>query len=126
MEARARLLGHPIHQMLVPIPFGLLATAALLDVVSSFVRIPAITIVSFWNVVLGVVSALFVAIFGTIDWTKIPKGSRARRVGVVHAIANLLVVGLFVFAILVRRDEPFFAPPTMARRPRMPRSTPTP
>src|SRR2546421_369320 len=27
MESRAKALGHPIHQMLIPFPFGLLSTA---------------------------------------------------------------------------------------------------
>jgi uncharacterized membrane protein len=26
MESRAKALGHPIHQMLIPFPFGLLST----------------------------------------------------------------------------------------------------
>ena len=29
MDSRAKLLGHPIHQMLIVFPLGLLATAAL-------------------------------------------------------------------------------------------------
>ncbi len=33
MESKAKALGHPIHQMLVPFPFGLLATAVIFDVV---------------------------------------------------------------------------------------------
>lgn len=33
MESKAKLLGHPIHQMLVPIPFGLLATAVIFDLI---------------------------------------------------------------------------------------------
>ena len=32
MESRAKLLGHPIHQMLIVFPLGLLATAVLFDV----------------------------------------------------------------------------------------------
>ena len=33
MEARAKLLGHPIHQMLIVFPLGLLATAVIFDVI---------------------------------------------------------------------------------------------
>ncbi len=34
MEAKARLLGHPIHQMLIVFPLGLLATAVVFDVIN--------------------------------------------------------------------------------------------
>jgi uncharacterized membrane protein len=33
MEARAKLLGHPVHQMLVVFPLGLLATGVIFDLV---------------------------------------------------------------------------------------------
>ena len=33
MESRAKLLGHPIHPMLIVFPLGLLATAVVIDVV---------------------------------------------------------------------------------------------
>src|ERR671913_1109753 len=33
MESRAKLFGHPIHQMLIVFPLGLLATAVVFDVV---------------------------------------------------------------------------------------------
>jgi uncharacterized membrane protein len=33
MESKAKALGHPIHQMLIPFPFGLLATAVIFDII---------------------------------------------------------------------------------------------
>jgi hypothetical protein len=33
MESRAKLLGHPIHQMLIPLPLGLLSGSVAFDVV---------------------------------------------------------------------------------------------
>src|SRR5438045_9671916 len=33
MEARAKLLGHPIHQMVIVLPLGLLTTAVIFDVI---------------------------------------------------------------------------------------------
>ena len=37
MESRAKALGHPIHQMLIPFPFGLLSTAVIFDIIYLFV-----------------------------------------------------------------------------------------
>ena len=31
MESRAKILGHPAHQMLIVFPLGLLATAVIFD-----------------------------------------------------------------------------------------------
>ncbi|UJR82102.1 DUF2231 domain-containing protein [Sandaracinus amylolyticus] len=105
MEARAKLLGHPIHQMLIPIPFGLLATGAVLDIVAQFFDDRAITVVSFWNIAIGVVTGLIAAVFGLMDFTKIPRGTRAKRVGLVHGIGNVIVLGLFAAALYLRADE---------------------
>ncbi len=114
MEAKARLFGHPIHQMLVPIPFGLLAVGALIDIAGRFVDLPWLTVVSFYDIAIGVVAALVAAVFGAIDWTAIPSGTRAKRVGLVHALANVTVVLLFVFSLFVRADETAFAVPPAA------------
>lgn len=35
MKTRAEFLGHPIHQMVIVLPLGLLATAATCDVISA-------------------------------------------------------------------------------------------
>ena len=97
MEAKAKLFGHPIHQMLVPIPFGLLAIGALLDVADRFVDIASLSVVSFYNIAIGVVFALVAALFGIIDWSAIPSGTRAKRIGMIHAGANVLVAGSSIF-----------------------------
>lgn len=109
MEARAKILGHPVHQMLIPIPLGLFITAAVLDVVAMIAGWRFLTVVSFWNLVIGVATALIAAVFGTIDWTAIPKRTRAKRIGAVHGIGNVVMVGLFFVAVLLRMDEPSFA-----------------
>lgn len=114
MEARARIFGHPIHQMLIPVPFGLFTTAALLDVAARFFDVQALSVVSFWNLAIGVVTALLAAVFGAIDWSAIPRGTRAKRVGAIHGLSNVVAVVLFSFALLLRADEPYFAVPTLA------------
>lgn len=109
MEARARLFGHPIHQMLIPVPFGLFATAALIDVANAFLHWQALSVVSFWNIAIGAATAVLAAVFGVIDWTAIPTGTRAKRVGALHAIANVGTLVLFSVALAMRLDERFYA-----------------
>ncbi len=102
MESRAKFLGHPVHQMLVPIPAGLFMVAAVLDIVDTFILAPWISLVSFWNIVIGVAAALVAAVFGAIDFTKIPKQTRAKRLGAIHGVGNVLAVGLFAGAAWIR------------------------
>lgn len=109
MEARAKILGHPVHQMLIVIPLGLFVTAAVLDIIAMIGGWEQLSVVSFWNLVIGIGVGLIAAVFGLIDWTGIPKGTRAKRVGAAHGIGNVLMVGLFFVAVLLRMGEPGFA-----------------
>jgi uncharacterized membrane protein len=109
MESRAKVLGHPVHQMLIPIPAGLFIVAAVLDIVDRFVDAAWISTVTYWNIALGVVTALVAALFGAIDWRKIPSNTRAKRVGAMHGIGNVIAVLLFGGALLMRSDNPAHA-----------------
>jgi uncharacterized membrane protein len=105
MRARATLLGHPIHQILIVLPLGLFVCAVVFDVVTMFRPIAELSIASFWNIVVGSIGAVLAAVFGLIDWTKIPKNTRAKRIGVVHALTNVGVLALFVIAAFLRYDN---------------------
>jgi uncharacterized membrane protein len=114
MESRAKFLGHPVHQMLVPIPAGLFVVGALLDIVDRFVTAEWIPTVSFWNLVLGIFAGLFAAIFGLVDWSKIPSHTRAKGIGAIHGIGNVVAVGLFIVAVQSRWGMPGYATDTLA------------
>src|SRR4051812_1618149 len=86
MESRAKLLGHPIHQMLIPFPFGLLATAVIFDVVYLISGSPAIATSAYWIIAAGIIGGVVAAPFGLIDWLAIPKATRARTIGMVHGL----------------------------------------
>lgn len=104
MEGRAKLLGHPVHQMLIPIPAGLFIVAAVLDIVDRFVDASWLPTVSFWNIGLGIVSGLLAAVFGLADWTKIPRHTRAKRVGAIHGGGNVVAMVLFALAFWRRLE----------------------
>jgi uncharacterized membrane protein len=110
MESRAKALGHPIHQMLIPFPFGLLATAAVFDLVYLFVDAPAtasnVALVSFWMIAAGLVGGLAASPFGLIDYLAIPAGTRAKSVGLLHGGGNLVVMLLFAASLWLRYDSP--------------------
>lgn len=114
MESRARFLGHPVHQMLVAFPVGLLGAAVVFDLVYLlFGRSPQMAAVAYWLIAAGVVGGLLAAPFGFIDWLAIPSGTRAKRIGAMHGGANVIVLLLFVASWWLRRDTAG-APPAPA------------
>ena len=112
MESRAKLLGHPIHQMLIVLPLGLFVSAVVFDALFLARGLPAFAIVSYWNIALGVAGGLLAAVFGLIDWLAIPSATRAKRIGLLHGFVNVLVVAAFASAWLMRRGTIDLAPDT--------------
>ncbi len=106
MESRARLLGHPVHQQLIVFPLGLLATALLFDLVYLVGGNGTMAFVSYCLLSVGLLSGLVAAPFGTIDWLAIPAGTRAKRIGLLHGVGNLVVMGVFLGSWLLRRGAP--------------------
>lgn len=110
METRFKLLGHPVHPMLIVFPLGLLATAVLFDALYLITGNEDLAVFSFWAIIGGVVGGLGAALFGFIDWLGIPSGTRAKQVGLVHGVGNVVIVGLFSVSWLLRLDDAAFAP----------------
>src|SRR4051794_41598131 len=113
MESKAKLLGHPIHQMLIAFPLGLLAMAVIFDVIGMATTRATWHDTAFYMIGAGIISGLVAAVFGLIDWLAIPAGTRAKRIGLLHGVGNVVVVGLFIVGWLLRRPNPL-APPTIA------------
>ena len=73
MESKVKLLGHPIHPMLIVFPLGLLVIGVLFDIIRMFTGNDVLAAVAFWNIAAGVVGGLLAALFGFII------GSASRR-----------------------------------------------
>jgi uncharacterized membrane protein len=104
MESRARVLGHPVHQMLIVFPLGLLGTAVVFDVLGLITDRPGFAVAAAYTIAAGLVGGLVAAVFGLIDWLAIPPNTRARRVGTLHGVGNVVVVLLFAGSWLVRTN----------------------
>ena len=105
MESRAKLFGHPIHQQLIVFPLGLLFTSVVFDVLYLVSRTSLWTVVAFWMAVAGVAGGLAAAPFGLWDWVGVPNGTRAKRVGLLHGVGNVIVLLLFAASIVIRKDN---------------------
>ena len=111
MESKAKIMGHPIHPILIPFPLGLLSTSAVFDVVHLLTGNGKWSEISFWMIAAGIIGGLAAAVFGLIDWLAIPSGTRAKAVGMWHGATNvlmvtLLMVTLFIASWLFRADAP--------------------
>lgn len=106
MESKAKLLGHPIHPMLIPFPLGLLATALVFDLIHVIFDQDNLARAAYYMIAAGIISGLLAAVFGLIDWMAIPNGTRAKSVGIQHMGGNVVVLALFGLAWLLRRDDP--------------------
>ena len=113
MESRAKLFGHPIHQMLIVFPLGLLAMALVFDAAHLITGNGYWSEIAFWMIGAGVVTGLLAAPFGFVDWLAIPSGTRAKRVGALHGGGNVVVVLLYAVSWLARMNAPA-TPSTLA------------
>ncbi len=106
MESKAKLAGHPIHPMLIVFPLGLLATAVIFDIIGLAKGVGRWSEMSFWMIAAGVIGGLVAAVFGLIDFLGIPSGTRARSIGILHGVGNVVVVALFAVSWFLRRPDP--------------------
>lgn len=108
-----KLLGHPIHQMLIVFPLGLLGGSVVFDVLAMATNSGGLADASYYMIAAGVISGLIAAPFGLVDWLGIPSETRAKTVGAIHGIGNVVVVALFGGSWLLRGVDPL-APSGMA------------
>jgi uncharacterized membrane protein len=99
--------------MLIVFPLGLLAMAVVFDLIAIGLGQGYWSEIAYWMIAAGIVTGLFAAPFGTIDWFAIPSGTRAKRIGAVHGIGNVVIMLLFAVSWLLRGEAPR-APGTLA------------
>ena len=104
------MFGHPVHQMLIVFPLGLLATGVVFDIIHLASGTLGFSVVAYWLILSGIIGGLLAAPFGLIDWLAIPSGTRAKRIGALHGLGNSVVLVLFVVSELLRYAAPANAP----------------
>jgi nitrite reductase/ring-hydroxylating ferredoxin subunit/uncharacterized membrane protein len=89
-------LGHPLHPPLTDVPIGAWSMSLLLDAVCGDRAGRAADVL----LLTGVAAAVPTAVTGLNDWSDTLGGSR--RVGLVHAAANVTALGLFIGSLCAR------------------------
>ena len=90
-------LGHPLHPLMTDIPIGTLASATVLDLLAKGRGEHAADVL----VGIGLLSALPTAAAGAADWSD--SYGPDQRVGAVHAVANVIGLGLYGWSLRARR-----------------------
>jgi uncharacterized membrane protein len=114
MESRFKALGHGVHPILIVFPLGLLAGSLIFDVVRLVTGNESFAAVSYWLLPAGIIGGLAAAVPGLVDWLGVPKGTRAYRVGLIHASVNVLALVVFFVSWRLRAPETGFIPTTPA------------
>jgi uncharacterized membrane protein len=102
MKSRARAMGHAIHPILIVVPLGLLSTAVIFDILYLITDRAGFALASAYMIAAGVIGGLVAALPGLVDWLAIPSGTRAKSVGALHGIGNVVVLLLFAVSWLLR------------------------
>ena len=110
MESRTKILGHPIHPMLIVLPLGLFVGAVVFDAIYLWRGSTTVATVGYWNIAGGIAGGLLAAVFGLIDWLAIPRGTRAKTIGIWHALSNVTAILGFAFVFWTRYSTGVLTP----------------
>jgi nitrite reductase/ring-hydroxylating ferredoxin subunit/uncharacterized membrane protein len=95
-------LGHALHPLLTDLPIGTWTSATILDVVGGEDSAAAAERL----IGAGVLASLPTAVTGATEWADTERSDESvRRVGVVHASANVVALALFAGSLLARRAD---------------------
>ncbi len=105
MDSHAKIAGHAAHPILVTVPLGLFSAAAAFDglALASGDKRHARTARAMIGA--GLIGGAFAAPPGWIDWFAIPDGTRAKRIGLVHGLGNVALLGMMGASYLLRSDR---------------------
>ena len=87
-------LGHPLHPIIAMVPVGTWLSAGVLDLVPA-TRPAATALIS-----TGVAASLPAAVAGAADWSE--QDDAVRRLGALHAVANVAALSLYVGSLVAR------------------------
>jgi uncharacterized membrane protein len=108
MKSKAAIGNHPIHPALVAIPIGAFVLAFIGDIATSTAH------TQFWYsfalccIGIGVLGALFAAIFGFVDYFLVPMTPFVKTLATSHMILNLTAVTLYIISFFLRMNNAAF------------------
>ena len=106
MESKVKVLGHPLHPMLIAFPVAFYVATFVAYIVYQNNADPFWFRLGVVANIAGVVMAVVAAIPGLIDWARaIPNESNAKQTGLVHMVLNTVSILLFSAAALLNYNK---------------------
>ncbi len=104
LRSTARIAGHPIHPMLVPVPIVCFVGALITDITYFATANIIWADFSTWLITVGVIVGVLAAIAGLIDFLG-NRLIRTQRPAWPHVLGNLLVLVLATFNMLIHSRD---------------------
>jgi uncharacterized membrane protein len=87
---QAKLLGHPVHMMIIHFPIGLIPVSLVFDLIGLNSNDAFFAKAGYYCLTLGLFSAILSALFGFMDFLRIPENKpNSRRKGLIHMFLNI-------------------------------------
>jgi uncharacterized membrane protein len=106
---KGKLLGHPIHSMLIHFPMAMFPVGFILDLISWLRNDYIFALFGFYCMGIGVGGAIVASVFGIMDFLRLPDDKTIRTKAVIHASINMMAVfiylGLFLFRLPGYSDQ---------------------
>src|SRR5689334_24446709 len=108
-----RVLGHPLHAVLVAFPIGLLTLVPFWDALASC-GTPGASAAGYLSTVAGLVTGSFAVVTGSIDFVRAEKTPAIEKLGLWHAAAAVTALSIFGIALVLRAKDHTAALPVIA------------
>jgi uncharacterized membrane protein len=96
MQSKVRLLGHPLHPMIIPFPIAFNTTTMVCCMVYAGNGDMFWYRVAFGANCAAIAMSAIAVLPGLIDWLSIPELTDAKTTGLKHMVANVFSLGFFV------------------------------
>jgi uncharacterized membrane protein len=106
MYSKVKILGHPIHPMLVAYPIALYTSTLVAYIIYAANKDPFFFKAAVAANIAGIVMAALTALPGFIDWSVgIPGGTAAKSHGLTHMLLNVTALVLFIINALIHTGD---------------------
>ncbi|MGN6352301.1 MAG: DUF2231 domain-containing protein [Parafilimonas sp.] len=96
MQSRVKILGHPLHPMLVSFPITFNTVTMICCIVYAYNQNSFWYQVGFFANCAAIIMGAIAMLPGLIDWLSVPEFTDAKSTGLKHMIANIVWLGFFI------------------------------